>query len=355
MSRFLVSRYQDLTAYTPGEQPRDRKYIKLNTNESPYPPSQGVINAVNASEAALLRLYPDPTCANLKKKLAQTYGLKSENVFVSNSSDDVLNTAFTAFASNERNAYFADITYGFYKVFCRLHGTQAVVFPLKSDFTIDCSDYAGLKSGLIVIANPNAPTGIALTPNDIKGICLDSPGCAVIVDEAYVDFGAQSCVSMIGELENLIVCRTYSKSMSMAGARLGFALAGREIISDLEKIKYSTNPYSVNRITLAAGEAALDDIEYYSGNCQKIARTREKTASSLKEMGFELTDSRANFVFARTGKMPGKLIFERLRENGILVRRFDDDRISDYLRITIGTPEEMDALIQALRKILSEG
>lgn len=353
MSRFLVSKYQDLTEYTPGEQPRDKKYIKLNTNESPYPPSRGVLEAVNASQAALLRLYPDPTCLNLKEKLAGLYGLKRENIFVSNSSDDVLNHAFTAFASDEKTACFADITYGFYKVFAKLHGTKTAVFPLKSDFSIDPHDYMGIKDSLIVIANPNAPTGMALSPDAIREICLKSPDCAVIVDEAYVDFGAESCVGLIGELDNLIVCRTYSKSMSMAGARLGFAMANAELISDLEKIKYSTNPYAVNRITLAAGEAAIDDIDYYRENCRKIIKTRDATAQKLKEMGFEMTDSKANFLFVKTDRMSGKLIFERLREKGILVRRFDEPRISDYLRITVGTPEEMDALADALKDILA--
>ncbi len=354
MSRFLVSKYSDLEAYTPGEQPKDRKYIKLNTNESPYPPSEGVLRAVNSSQAELLRLYPDPTCSQLKGKIAGLYGLAPENVFISNSSDDMLNIAFTAFASDEKPAYYPDITYGFYKVFSKLHGTKTKIFPLKEDFTIDPQDYMGLAEGLIVITNPNAPTGLALSPEDIKKICLGSPDCIVIADEAYVDFGAESCVKLIGGLENLIVCRTYSKSMSMAGARLGFAFASKEIIQDLEKIKYSTNPYSVNRITLAAGEAAIDDIEYYRNNCRKIIETREKTSQELKKLGFELTDSKANFIFAKSDKLPGKLIFEKLREKGILVRRFEQDRISEYLRITVGSPEEMQALTEALKDILSK-
>lgn len=352
MSRFLVSKYQAMEAYTPGEQPRDRKYIKLNTNESPYPPSDGVLAAVSRDEAALLRLYPDPTCKVLKEKLAETFGLKPENIFVSNSSDDVLNMSFIAFASDEKKAYYADITYGFYKVFAELHGVKSVVIPLKDDFTLDPQDYMGIENSLIVIANPNAPTGIAISLDDIKSICLSSQSSVVIIDEAYVDFGGESAVKLLGECPNLIVCRTYSKSASMAGARLGFAMASSELIEDLEKIKYSTNPYSVNRITMAAGIAALDDIDYYRNNCKKIIATRERVRAKLIDLGFTVTPSNTNFLFAKTDRMPGKELFIKLKENGILVRRFDEPKIGEYLRITIGSEEEMDAFIKTTERIL---
>lgn len=352
MSRFLISKYQTLEAYTPGEQPRDKKYIKLNTNESPYPPSEGVLKAVNSSEAELLRLYPDPTCKVLKGKIAKNYNINPENVFVSNSSDDLLNIAFMAFAGNEKKAYFADITYGFYEVFSALHSVKAEIIPLKDGFKLDCRDYMDLKNGFIVIANPNAPSGLAVSPEEIKEICRKSPECVVLIDEAYVDFGAKSSVSLIGECDNLIVARTFSKSMSMAGARLGFAMANEELIKDLEKIKYSTNPYSVNRITLAAGEAAMDDIDYYRENCRRIIKTREKTMKSLYDLGFTFTDSKANFIFAKTDKMHGREIFDGLKERGILVRRFDKEKISEYLRISVGTSEDMEALIFAVKDIL---
>lgn len=352
MSRFIIDKYQNLQAYVPGEQPADKKYIKLNTNESPYPPSPGVLKAVNSKEAELLRLYPDPTCSALKQKLASVYGVNTENIFVSSSSDDLLNMAFMAFAGDRKKAYFADITYGFYEVFSQLHSVDAKIIPLKDDFSLDYRDYEGIKDGLIVIANPNAPTGLAISPEDIKKICLASPDSVVLVDEAYVNFGAESCLYLIWELENLIVSRTFSKSMSMAGARLGFAMAQKELISDLEKIKYSTNPYSVNRITLAAGEAAADEIEYYCNNSRKIIQTRAKTMKSLENLGFTFTDSKANFIFCRTDKMPGKAIYDRLRERGILVRRFDKERISDYLRISIGTEKDMEALVLTLKDIL---
>ncbi len=354
MSRFLIGEYQSLEEYTPGEQPRDRKYIKLNTNESPYPPSDGVLKAVNSSEAALLRLYPDPTCFALKEGLAGLFGLKSENVFVTNSSDDVLNMAFTAFAGREKPAYYADITYGFYKVFATLHGCKSVVFPLKDGFKLDSGDYMNLKGGLIAIANPNAPTGLEIGLDEIRNICKSSPDCVVLIDEAYVDFGGTTAIPLLSECENLIVCRTFSKSASMAGARLGFALASKELIADLEKIKYSTNPYSVNRITLAAGEAAVKDADYYRANCAKIISTREKTAKALKCMGFEMTDSKANFLFARYPMMSGKEIFARLKESGILVRRFDQPRIEEYLRITIGSESEMETLVNTLERIVGK-
>ncbi len=352
MSRFLIGEYKSLEEYTPGEQPRDRKYIKLNTNESPYPPSDGVLKAVNSSEAALLRLYPDPTCSALKEALANLFGLKSENVFVTNSSDDVLNMAFTAFTGREKPAYYADITYGFYKVFAALHGCKSVVFPLKEGFKLDCSDYMSLKEGLIAIANPNAPTGLEISLDEIRKICKSSPNCVVLIDEAYVDFGGTSAIPLLSECENLIVCRTFSKSASMAGARLGFALASKELTADLEKIKYSTNPYSVNRITLAAGEAAVSDADYYRANCARIISTREKTAKALANIGFEYTDSKANFLFARYPGISGKDIFLRLKESGILVRRFDQPRIEDYLRITVGSESEMETLVNTLERIV---
>lgn len=354
MSRFLVAKYQAMEAYTPGEQPRDRKYIKLNTNESPYPPSESVLAAVSREEAALLRLYPDPACKVLKEKLADTFGLMPENIFVSNSSDDVLNMSFIAFASDEKPACYADITYGFYKVFSELHGVKSRIIPLKDGFRLDPADYMGIENSLIVIANPNAPTGISISLEDIKKICLSSAESVVIIDEAYVDFGGESAIGLLGDCPNLIVCRTFSKSASMAGARLGFAMASRELIEDLEKIKYSTNPYSVNRITMAAGIAALDDIDYYRRNCQKIIVTREKTREALIKLGFKVDKSCTNFLFAKPANMSGKELFEKLKENGVLVRRFDQPKISDYLRITIGSEEEMETFLRITERILNK-
>lgn len=349
MSRFLAGKLKPLKEYTPGEQPKNQKYIKLNTNESPYPPSDGVISAISSDEVAKLRLYPDPDCTVLKEKLAGLYGVSKENVFVSNGSDDILNFAFLAFGEN--GAAYADITYGFYKVFAALHGIESQIIPLESDFSLDPTKYYGLNK-LIAIANPNAPTGLALDPFDIEKIALANPDSVVLADEAYVDFGAKSCVDLTKKLDNLLVVATYSKSRSLAGARLGYAIAQKELIADLEKIKFSTNPYSINRLTLLAGEAAIDDDDYYRQNCKKIIEARDYASVELAKLGFEVTDSKANFLFAKSPKISGGELYLRLREKGILVRHFDDERICDFNRITVGTLEEMQALVKAVKEIL---
>lgn len=351
MSKFLSSKLSSLKEYVPGEQPRDKKYIKLNTNESPYPPSQKVIEAINKGEIEDLRLYPDPDCKNLKAKLSKYYGVKSEEVFLSNGSDDILNFAFLAFG--EKGACFADITYGFYKVFCQLHGIEQEIIPLESDFKIDPKKYH-FKNKLIAIANPNAPTGLAISLSDIEGILKSNPDSVVLIDEAYVDFGAQSAVSLIDKYPNLLVVMTYSKSRSLAGARLGFAIANKELIKDLEKIKFSTNPYSINRLTLIAGEKAIDDCDYYIDNCKKIISSREYATKELEGFGFEVLKSSANFIFARSNKISGDELYLKLREKGILVRHFSDERIKDFNRITVGTQKEMETLIEAIKEITGD-
>lgn len=351
MSRFFSSKLSSLKEYTPGEQPKDQKYLKLNTNESPFPPSKGVIDAINSEEAAKLRLYPDPDCTLLKEKLAEHYGVNKENVFVSNGSDDILNFAFLAFG--EKGAAYADITYGFYKVFAELHGIESQIIPLEADFTLDPTKYHNLNK-FIAIANPNAPTGLALSPAIIKEIALSNPDSVVLVDEAYVDFGGESCVELTKELDNLLVVGTYSKSRSLAGARLGYAIADSEIINDLEKIKFSTNPYSINRLTLLAGIAAIDDDSYYKENCKKIIEARSYAIDELTALGFEVTDSKANFIFAKSPDISGEDLYLKLREKGILVRHFSDERIKEFNRITIGTLEEMKQLVKAVREILAD-
>lgn len=349
MSRFFAGKLASLKEYVPGEQPKNQKYIKLNTNESPYPPSEGVIKAINSEEVELLRLYPDPDCSKLKEKLALLYGVEKENVFVSNGSDDILNFAFLAFG--EGGAVYADITYGFYKVFAALHGVESEIIPLESDFTLDPTKYYG-KNKLIAIANPNAPTGLFVAPSEIEKVAINNPDSVVLIDEAYVDFGGESCIPLTKKLENLLVVATYSKSRSLAGARLGFAIGPKELILDLEKIKFSTNPYSINRLTLLAGEAAVDDDGYYKANCEKIIEAREYAKDELESLGFFVTDSKANFLFARSPEISGKELYLKLREKGILVRHFDDEKITDFNRITVGTMEEMQALIKAVKEIL---
>ena len=353
MSRFLNDCYSTLEAYTPGEQPKDMQYIKLNTNESPYSPSKGVIDAISADQVKLLRLYCDPECAQLKSAIADLYGVKSENIYLSNGSDDILNFAFMAYASSEYPTVFPEISYGFYKVFAELNRVPYRRIPLNNDFTINVDDYCA-NNGLVVIANPNAPTGIELSVGEVEKIVASNPNSIVLIDEAYVDFGAQSCYKLIDKYENLLVVQTFSKSRSMAGARLGFAIANKEIIADLERIKFSTNPYNVNRLTQVAGYAAILENDYYMSNCQQIIDTREQTACELKRLGFDVLPSKANFIFAKSKSISGGILYEELKKRGILVRHFNDERIREYNRITIGTPHQMCIFIETVKQIMEE-
>ena len=351
MSRFLNEKFCKLEAYTPGEQPQDKKYIKLNTNESPFPPSKGVLEAVNHDAVSLLNLYPDPECRELRETIAAHYGVLAKNVFVGNGSDDILSFAFMAFCGKNSNAVFPDISYGFYKVYAELHGVPYVEIPLKSDFSVNADDYIGINKN-VFIANPNAPTGLTLSLEEISRICESNKDHIVLIDEAYVDFGAESSVNLTKKYDNLITVMTYSKSRSMAGARLGFAIANEAIIADLNKIKYSTNPYSINRLTNLAGIAAIKDNAYYADNCKKIIEAREYTKVELKKLGFDFTDSKSNFIFAKNGKIEGETLYKELKDKGILVRHFSKERIKDFVRITVGTKEQMDKLLDAIKEIL---
>lgn len=351
MSQFLNACYAKLEAYTPGEQPRDMQYIKLNTNESPYPPAPGVCKALNTEAIENLRLYSDPTCRNLKEKLAGLYGVKPSNVFLTNGSDDILNFAFMAFG--EKGAAYADITYGFYSVFADLHGIDSTVIPLKEDFSLDYKDYCKLNK-LIVIANPNAPTGMDIPLWQIEEILKSNPENIVVIDEAYVDFGGNSAYPLIDKYENLLVTRTYSKSRCMAGARLGYAFGSEAIIADLEKLRYSTNPYNVNSLTLKLGEATVDENDYYMDKCAEICATREYTAQELTKLGYTVLPSHTNFVFAKSPTVSGMTLYTELRKRGILVRHFNKPRISDFLRITIGTKEQMETFISVITQIEQE-
>lgn len=351
MSRFLNGRLASLEAYTPGEQPQDKAYIKLNTNESPFPPSKSVLSAVNRAAAKRLRLYCDPECKVLTGELANLYGVESKNIFLSNGSDDILNFAFMAYG--DMGAIFPDITYGFYKVFAELHGVNTEIIPLCDDFSIDTDAFMG-KNKLIVIANPNAPTGMALALDTIEEIVKSNPDGVVLIDEAYVDFGGESCVNLTKKYDNLLCVGTFSKSRSMAGARLGFAVASDALISDLEKIKYSTNPYNINTLTQLAGAAAVRDNDYYMNNCQKIIKNREYTVNELEKLGFTVLPSSANFVFAKSDKISGKELYLKLKEKGVLIRHFEKDRIKDFNRITIGSAKEMRIFIQKTKEILGE-
>ena len=352
MSRFFSKKYEKLEPYTPGEQPKERKYVKLNTNESPFPPSPKAIEY--AAEAAKnLQLYSDPTCSALVDALARTYGIDRDEVLPTNGSDEILNFAFMAFCDDEHPALFADITYGFYSVFAELGGVPYETIPLREDFSINVDDYIN-RRGTVFIANPNAPTGMALPLSEIERLLQSDADRIVVVDEAYVDFGAESAVSLIGKYDNLLVTQTFSKSRSMAGARLGYGIACKSLIQDLNTVKYSTNPYNVNAMTMAAGVGTLEDADYTVANCKAVMENREWAAKELLKMGFEMTDSRANFLFAKHPQIKGGDLYLALREHGILVRHFEKPRICEYNRITVGSREQMEILIQTIRTILEE-
>ena len=347
MSRFMNSRYAALEAYTPGEQPRDMVYIKLNTNESPYPPAPSVVAAMDAQQVENLRLYSDPTGLSLKQKLAELYELKTENIFISNGSDDILNFAFMAFADH-RGAAFADITYGFYPVYAELHNVKMDIIPLEADFSLDYKKYCG-RNQMIVIANPNAPTGMEIPLWQIEEILKTNPDSVVVIDEAYVDFGGTSCYKLIENYDNLLVVRTFSKSRCLAGARLGYAFASPELIEDLEKLKYSTNPYNVNRLSMLLGCKTVDAEPYYQEVSEKIQSARTWVVDALKDLGFQVLPSSANFIFASHPGVSGQELYTGLRQRGILVRHFTKERIKDFVRITIGTQAQMESLVAALK------
>jgi len=349
MSRFLSQQYRSLEAYTPGEQPRDMQYIKLNTNESPYPPAPSVVAAMTDQQVELLRLYSDPTAKELKEKLAALYEVQPENVFVSNGSDEVLNFAFMAFGG--QGVIFPEISYGFYEVYADLYQLDSEKIPLEADFSLDYQKYCS-RNKMVVIANPNAPTGRSIPVWQIEEILKTNPDSLVLIDEAYVDFGGQTALPLIETYDNLLVTRTFSKSRCLAGGRLGYAFANPAIIADLEKIKYSTNPYNINRLTLLLGAATVDAEPYYREKCREIMKTRAWTAKQLEGLGFEVLPSDTNFLFAKTDRMDGGQLYEALKARGILVRNFTNPKICQYNRITIGTPEQMETLINTLKEVL---
>ena len=352
MSRFFSEKYDSLVPYVPGEQPKEMRYLKLNTNESPYPPSPLAVSMA-AEAAEHLELYSDPECRELVETACECYGVEKDEILFTNGSDEILNFAFMAFCDRQHPAVFPDITYGFYPVFADLNGVPYETTPLKEDFSLDASDYVGMGK-TIFIANPNAPTGLALSPAEIERIVASNPDNVVVIDEAYVDFGGQSVVPLIHKYGNLLVTQTFSKSRSMAGARLGMGFGCRELIGDLNTIKYSTNPYNINSVTMAAGVGALKDTGYFRKNCLEIAKTREWTRRQLLELGFRVTDSKANFLFAAAPNYPGRDLYLDLRARGILVRHFETPRLKDFNRITIGSQEQMEALIAAIKGLLAE-
>ena len=352
MSRFFSEKYIDLEPYVPGELPKNKREIKLNTNENPYPPLQEVTDAV-AEESRKLNLYSDPDSRDLRRALADNLEVPEDHLIVTNGSDEILNFAFMAFCDDHIPAIFPDVTYGCYPVFAQINRLPYREIPLKDDLTIDISKFFQV-AGTLFIANPNAPTGIALKKSEIEQILQNNTYNVVVVDEAYVDFGAESCLPLVETYDNLLVTRTFSKSRSLAGARLGVGIAQPELIADLNAVRNSTNPYNVNRLTAAAGIACLKHDDYNMENCRKIIETRTWSERALKDLGFEMTTSRTNFLFARHSDIPGEELYKRLKDRGILIRHFKGERVCDYNRITIGTPEQMEKLVEAVKEILEE-
>ncbi len=345
----IVSR---LDPYVPGEQPRDQQYIKLNTNESPYPPAPGVARVLAEFDSDALRRYPDPESRALVDALAAYHGLAREQVFVGNGSDEVLAHAFHAFFQQTEPLLFPDISYSFYPVYCGLYRIDYVTVPLDDNFEIVFADYRRANGG-IILPNPNAPTGIALAQSAIRELLADNPESVVIVDEAYVDFGAETSVPLIEEFANLLVVQTFSKSRNLAGLRLGCALGQAPLIEGLKRIKNSFNSYPVNQLTSAIGIAALADDAYFRDCRDRIVVSRARVGKALDQLGFEVLSSHANFVFARHRERDAGNINRALREAGILVRYFDKPRINGFLRISIGSEDECDTLLAALAQILA--
>lgn len=351
MSQFLSSLYSKLEPYTPGEQPKDKAYIKLNTNESPFPPSPKVREALNDEVINDLNLYPDPEISLLRTAIAENFGLTKENVFVANGSDDVIAFSIMAFCGRGGKLACPDITYGFYPVYAELFGVELTEVPLREDFSINIEDYSNFNCP-VIIANPNAPTGLMLSPEAVESLVKENPDRLIIMDEAYMDFGKASAVELTKKYNNLLVIQTFSKSRSLAGLRIGFAVGSADIIRDLETIRFSFNPYNINSLTLRAATSAIKDKAYYDGCIDKIIKNREETKIALKDMGFKVLDSKSNFIFASHPDYSAKKLYEELKNRGILVRYFSKERIKDYVRITVGSKEQMQAVITQIENIL---
>lgn len=344
--------FRSVEPYVPGEQPGGDRLIKLNTNENPYPPAPGVLEALKGMDGAALRKYPDPAVSGLKAALAGRYGLLPEQVFVGVGSDDVLAMAFLTFFNSGKPVLFPDVTYSFYPVWAELFGIPYETIPLDEDFRIRPEDYRK-ENGGIVFPNPNAPTGRFLPLGQVEDILRHNQDVVVIVDEAYIDFGGASAVSLLEKYENLLVVQTFSKSRSMAGMRIGYGLGGASLIKAMENVKYSYNSYTMNMPSIILGIEAVKDEEYFQKTTGKIIETRKRAAERFAGLDFEFPDSAANFLFVKHRRVPARQIFEALRKARIYVRYFDKPRISDYLRITIGTDEEMDELFAFLESYLN--
>src|SRR5574343_1497962 len=354
MSRFWSKVVRDLTPYVPGEQPKIANLIKLNTNETPYPPSPKALAAIEAElagDAARLRLYPDPNADLLKAAVAKRHGVTAQHVFVGNGSDEVVAHVFMALLKHEAPILFPDITYSFYPVYCGLYGVEYRTVPLADDFSIDPADYCGQPNGGIIFPNPNAPTGRLLTLDAIEQMLVANPDSVIVVDEAYVDFGGETAIRLVDRYDNLLVIHTLSKSRSLAGLRVGFAVGHPALIEGLERVKNSFNSYPLDRLALAGAVAAMEDVAHFDATRKAVMKNRDALIADMAKLGFETLPSAANFIFARHPKHDAPTLAVALRERSIIVRHFKLPRIEQYLRITIGTDEQCLALLAALREI----
>lgn len=341
-----------VTPYTPGEQPKASGIIKLNTNENPYPPSDAVLRVIKDFDGALLRKYPDPNCSVLVNALADYHGVDKANIFVGVGSDDVIAMAFMTYFCSDKPVLFPDVTYSFYEVWADMMHIPYEKKPLNAQLEISADDYIGVQNGGIIFPNPNAPTGLETSLSDIERIAKANQGSVVIIDEAYVDFGASSAIELTKKYENLLVTRTFSKSRSMAGSRIGYAVGSSELIKYLWDVRNSYNSYTMSNLALEAGASSVRDDAYFKETLQKIIKTREEAKLKFKELGFEVPDSKANFLFVKHPNVSAKTLFDELYEKKIFVRYFSAERTRDYLRVTIGTDEEMEALFAFLRSRL---
>ena len=352
MRQELLNNIRQVVPYVPGEQPNKAEMVKLNTNENPYPPAPGVEKLSKEMDIDCLRLYPAPDCKSLCEELAKYYGVKTENVFVGVGSDDVISMAFLTFFNSDKPILFPDITYSFYNVWGDVYRIPYEEIPVDERFRIKKEDYYK-ENGGVIFPNPNAPTGILEDLDFVEDIVKHNQDVIVIVDEAYIDFGGRSALELVDKYDNLLVVQTFSKSRSMAGMRIGFAIGSAELIKAMNDVKFSINSYTMNQYALKVGVAAIKDKEYFEDTCNKIVATREKAKKRLKELGFSFPDSMSNFIFATHKTKPAKDIFEYLKTKNIFVRYFSSERISNYLRITIGTDEEMEQLFAFLRNYLN--
>lgn len=353
MSIFLVDEYKEMEPYIPGEQPKDKLYIKLNANETSMPPSPKVFEALSKKEIWNMSYYADPHCHEFRQAVANIYGISEEEVFAGNGADEVLSFVLMSFFRRGMKIYFPDITYGFYRTYAKTYGLDMEEIPVKDDFSIDIDDYMDLH-GDIIFANPNNPTGRTIPIADIERLVKKNPNRMIIIDEAYADYSGETCLPLATKYPNLVVVRTFSKSRNMAGMHIGFAVASKEIIEDMNTIKFTFNPFNLNSLTLAAGVAAVNDTYYFDRCVKQTVINRENFTSALENIGFTVIPSKANFVFCKHKLIPSELLCSKLKEEGILTRHFADERLKDYLRITVGTEHEMTVVVIAIKEILNE-